>query len=84
MHSRFAQRESIRLTLLADDKAEIIKAFDLVSPRFEKGSAWYGIATPAIFAVNAKGIVTHRFSTHNYRDRPEPEAVLEILKRAGG
>lgn len=84
MHARFARRESIKFTLLADKKAEIIKAFDLVNKSFPKSAPWYGVAVPAIFAVNAKGTVTHRFSTQDYRDRPEPEAVLEILKRAGG
>ena len=84
VHARFAQRNNIKVTLLADRKAEIIAAFDLINSRFPKSSPWYGVAVPAIFAIDSNGIVTHRFTTRNYRDRPEPEAVLEILRRAGG
>lgn len=84
MHARFGQRENIKFTLLADRKAEIIAAFDMINARFPRSSPWYGVAVPAIFAIDAKGIITHRFTTKNYRDRPEPEAVLEVLRRAGG
>ena len=84
MHARFAQREGIKFTLLADKKADIIRAFGLVNESFPKDAPWYGVAVPAIIAVDAKGIVTYRFTTRNYTDRPEPEAVLEILRGAGG
>jgi peroxiredoxin len=84
VHARFARQENIKFTLLADAKADIIKAFGLVNERFPKDAPWYGVAVPAILAVDAKGIVTHRFSTRDYTDRPEPEAVLDILRRAGG
>ena len=84
VHARFAEREGIRYTLLADRRAEVIGAFGLINRRFPKSAPWYGVAVPAIFVVNANGIVTHRFSTENYRDRPEPEAILDILRKAGG
>ncbi|NKB22167.1 MAG: hypothetical protein GKS01_16900 [Alphaproteobacteria bacterium] len=44
-----------------------------------KSSAWYGIALPAIFVVNADGKISHRFSTENYRQRPDVERVLATL-----
>ena len=84
VHRGFARSENIKFTLLSDKKVQIIEAFDLANPRFAKGSSWYGVALPAIFAVNAKGVITHRFSTRDYQDRPSPQDVLNVLRRAGG
>ena len=84
VHEDFAARENIAFTLLADKKADIIGAFGLLNPNYAKGTPWHGIALPAIFAIDPKGVVTHRFTTTNYRDRPEPQAVLKILGRKSG
>ena len=84
VHSDFAKRENIAFTLLADEKVEIIEAFGMTNPRYPKGSNWYGIAVPAIFVIDAKGIITHRFTTTNFRDRPSPEAVLDALRKSVG
>lgn len=84
VHSRFAKQENIAFTLLADKKVEIIEAFGMANPKYPKGSNWYGIATPGIFVINPKGIVTHRFTTTDYTDRPEPEDVLAVLKKSAG
>jgi peroxiredoxin len=51
----------------------------LIKPGVPKSSAWYGIALPAIFVVNADGKISHRFSTENYRERPDVERVLTTL-----
>lgn len=67
--------------MLADDKAEIIPAFGIENPQFKKGSAWYGIAHPMIFAVAPDGVVRHRFSQTNYRDRTDIDLILDILKK---
>ena len=84
VHERFAQAENIAFTLLADKKVEIIEAFSMTNPRYPKGSSWYGIAVPAVFVIDPKGIITHRFTTTNYRDRPSPEAVLDALRKSAG
>jgi peroxiredoxin len=77
--AQFAREEKVRFTLLSDKAAEIIGAFDLVNERF-RGTRWDGVAHPATFVVDARGVVTHRFSESSYRDRPDVDAVLEILK----
>ena len=84
VHARFAKERNIAFTLLADRKAEIIEAFGMTNPKYPKGSPWYGIAVPAIFAIDPKGIITHRFTSTDYTDRPSPEAVLDALRKSAG
>lgn len=76
----FADARNINYTLLSDAKAEIIPAFGIANPQFKKGSSWYGIAVPVIFVVDNGGIIRHRFSLRNYRDRPEVDVILDTLK----
>ncbi len=83
--ARFAAANNIAYTLLADEKAEIIGAFGLINERFARSSPWYGIALPAIFVIDPKGIITHRFTSASYRDRVDVETVLKVLReRADG
>jgi len=84
VHARFARARNIAYSLLADKKAEIIEAFGLANPQYPKGSSWYGIAVPAIFAIDPKGVITHRFTSTDYTDRPSPEAVLSVLRKDAG
>ncbi|MBK18849.1 MAG: hypothetical protein CMM52_08440 [Rhodospirillaceae bacterium] len=79
VHKSFAADEKIGYTLLSDPKAEIIGAFGLIKPGVLKSSSWYGVAVPAIFVADTNGVISHRFSTHNYRDRPDVDRVLAAL-----
>ena len=79
--ARFAGSENIGYTLLSDAKAKIIPAFGITNPQFPKSSSWYGIALPIIFVVDANGVIRHRFSTRNYRNRPEVDVILDILRK---
>ena len=85
VHADFAAREKIAYTLLSDQGSAIIRAFGLLNERFAPSSRLYGIAHPAIFVIDPKGVITHRFSTREYQVRPEIDAVLtELRKKAGG
>jgi len=84
VHARFARAHNIAFTLLSDSKVEIIEAFGMANPQFAKGSRWYGIAVPGIFAIDPAGIITHRFTTTDYTDRPSPDAVLAVLRKSAG
>jgi len=84
VHARFAKARNIAFTLLSDDKAEIIEAFGMANPQYPRGSRWYGIALPGIFAIDPGGIITHRFTTTDYTDRPSPDAVLSVLRKSAG
>lgn len=80
--ARFAARDRIAYPLLADEGSRIIRAFDLLDAAPPEGSRWHGIARPMIVALDAEGAVTHRFSTEDYRDRPDVDAVMEALGRS--
>ncbi len=83
--ARFGADRNIAFPLLADEKAEIIGAFGLIDERFPRRSPWYGIAHPAIFVIDPKGVVTRRFTSTNYRDRVDVDTVLRMLRsRADG
>ena len=82
-HANFTTSRNIKFPLLADSKAKIIEAYGMTNPRFPKGTSWYGVAMHGILVMDAKGVVTHRFMTQDYRDRPSPDAVLSVLRKAG-
>ncbi len=81
VHAQFSTDRGIGYTLLADRKAEIIGAFGLINERFPRASRWYGIALPMMFVIDPKGVITHRFSSTNYRTRPDPDKVLRTLRK---
>ncbi len=82
---RFSDRRAIGFTLLSDAGHEIIPAFGLVNESYSQSSPWYGLARPLTIVVDADGIVRHRFSESSYRNRPDIEVVLYILRgEAGG
>ena len=80
VHARFAARRDIAFTLLADEKSAIIKAFGVIDERYPPGSRWRGLARPIIFVIDAGGVITHRFSSRDYRDRPSVDSVLKALR----
>lgn len=80
VHARFAAGNGIAYTLLADEKSAIIRAFGVIDERYPAGSTWHGLARPIIFAIDPGGIITHRFSSRDYRDRPDVDTVLKALR----
>ncbi len=85
VHAGFAAEHEISYTLLADRGARIIGAFGLIDERMPRGSPWYGLAHPMTFVIGTDGVITHRFSSSNYRQRIPVDIVLETLgRRTGG
>jgi len=81
VHASFTSKQSIAFTLLADAMVEITEVLGITNPQFRKETKCYGVALPGILAIDPKGVITHRFITCNYRDRPSPEAVLTVLRK---
>ena len=77
--ARFARDRGIEFPLLSDSKSEIIHAFGLRNERYRPGSPAYGIAHPMLFVIDGQGIVRRRHAGRNYRERPEPDVVLDGL-----
>jgi peroxiredoxin len=65
-------------TFLADPKAEVIRAYDLLHPG---GGPEGDIARPAEFLIDPSGIVRWRDLTEDYWVRARPETVLKAFDR---
>ncbi len=84
VQARFSAANKIAYSLLSDEGSRIIRAFGLINQRFAPSSSWYGLAHPMIFAIDPRGVITHRFSSVDYRNRPDVATVLRELKKAAG
>ena len=85
VHAAFAEREAIRYPLLADQGSAIIRAFGVLDENYPPGSHFHGVARHAIFVVDEKGVISHRFVSRGYDDAPSVEDVLAVLgPKAGG
>ena len=80
---RFAKIKKIKYPVLADPKSEIIRAFGLVNENYAPGSYAHGVAWPIILVIAPGGTVTHRFSHINHHVRPNVDAVLKEIQKAG-
>ncbi len=78
--ARFSKRRNIGFTLLSDPQSAIIRAFDLLNEEFPPGRPGHGIPRPMMFVIDAKGIITHRFSDPDYSWRPKIDTVLDSLR----
>ncbi|NHK28036.1 peroxiredoxin family protein [Parvularcula flava] len=80
----FTSQRDISGSFVSDPQSEIIKAFGLLNTNHKPGEFGYGIPFPAIFIVDANGVVRARLyeedyltNTKSYQDRPAIEIVLE-------
>ena len=82
----FAQRENFSLTLLSDERSEVIKEFGLLNESHVPASRFYGIPHPAIFIVGTDGIIKAKLyeqdyatNAKSYRNRPAVDIVLDKI-----
>jgi peroxiredoxin len=78
--TRFSKRRKIGFTLLSDPDSAIIRAFDLLNNDFPPGQPGHGLSLPLMFIIDAKGIITHRFSDPDYSWRPAIDTVLKAIR----
>lgn len=84
--TKFAARENFQLTILSDERSEVINAFGLLNESHAPGSRFYGIPHPAVFIVNPDGVVLAKLyeedyasNSKSYRNRPEVEIILQEI-----
>ena len=63
-------------TFLSDEKAEVIRRYDLLH---EKGGPAGDIARPAEFLIDSTGTVRWVNLTEDYRVRARPEDILKVI-----
>ncbi len=75
----FAAREDIGYTMLSDEGAAMIEAFDLRDPQYAEGSFAYGVPRPTIMVIGRDGIVQAKMVETDYRIRPEPSDIVAAV-----
>jgi len=73
-------KQGYTFTFLSDEKAEVIRRYDLLH---EKGFEGADISRPAEFLVDTAGAVRWANLTDDYRVRLRPEELFEVLDRLG-
>ena len=72
------RKQGYTFTFLSDEKAEVIRRYDLVH---EKGYRDADIARPAEFLVDSTGTIRWVNLADDYRVRLRPEELLKTLDR---
>lgn len=52
----------------------------MLDRRYPPGSPGHGIPYPIVFVIDAKGMITHRFSKVPYTIRPAVDLVLKAIR----
>lgn len=89
MQASFAETMKLDTDFIADEGSKIIMAFGLLNEDHRPGSRVYGIPHPAVFIVDADGVVLAKlyeddYATNkkSYRDRPAVETILDAVRSA--
>ena len=75
----FAEKQGVSYTLLSDEGSKVIDGWKLHDPQYAVGNFAYGVPKPAIFVIDAKGVVKAKLALEGYRVRPGNDDVLKAL-----
>ncbi len=75
----FATKQGLDYILLSDPKSATIEAWGLRDPQYPAGNFAYGVPKPAIFVVDARGVVRGKLAEDGYKVRPPVAAVLALV-----
>ena len=64
------------LTLLSDAGAAVVSRYGLLNPR-------YGVAHPAMYLIDRKGIVSWRYVSGHYTERASNAQVMRAIEAHG-
>ncbi|MDX8401333.1 MAG: peroxiredoxin [Mariprofundaceae bacterium] len=76
-HKRFAERQALNFTLIADEDEALCRAFDVIRPKKLYGRAFMGVER-STFLIDPEGIVRHEW--RKVRVKGHAGQVLETLK----
>lgn len=75
----FTDKYEFTHTMLSDPDSEIISAFGIFNDTVSPSSDYYGIPHPAVFVVNARGVIQAKLMEESYKKRPTIEEILDSL-----
>ena len=76
----FADKYKFPYTMLSDEGSEAIKAFGILSEKYDPDHFAYGVPDPHVYVVNNEGLVQAVLNEDGYKDRPEIEAITEAIQ----
>ena len=78
---KFSHKWSITYSLLSDEGSKIIDAFGVKNTTdFTPESRAWGVPHPIIIVTDKNGVIKEKLFKEGYRDRPEPQVILDVLK----
>jgi peroxiredoxin len=69
--------------LLSDPQSKVIDGWQLRDPAYPPGNCAHGVPLPAVYVIDKRGVIRARLMEANYRQRPQPEAVLAAVDALG-
>lgn len=76
---RFHRKWRVEFPLLSDEGSKMINALGLRNPYYEEGHYAHGVPYPVIMVLDKDKKIIAKLMRESYRERPEPEVILEIL-----
>ncbi len=76
---RFHRKWRVGFPLLSDKGSKMIDALGLRNPFYKDGHYAEGVPYPVILVLDRNKKVTAKLMRESYRDRPEPEVLIETL-----
>ncbi|WP_164155300.1 peroxiredoxin family protein [Sandarakinorhabdus rubra] len=81
--AKFAAERNVGWPLLSDPQSKVIDGWQLRDPAYPPGNRANGVPRPAIYVIDAKGVIRARLMEENYRNRPPASAVLAAVDALG-
>ncbi|MFP4313665.1 MAG: peroxiredoxin family protein [Alphaproteobacteria bacterium] len=80
---RFTEQYFFPYPMISDPESEIIRAFGLLNTEYLKGTAYHGIAYPALYIIGYDGLILDKFFDINYKERLNVREVRLMLDKFG-
>lgn len=81
--AKFAAERNVAWPLLSDPRSQVIDGWKLRDPAYAAGSRAHGVPRPAIYVIDANGVIRARLMEDDYRKRPPAQAVLAAVDALG-
>lgn len=81
--AKFVAERKVAWTLLSDPQSQVIDGWQLRDPAYPAGNRAHGVPRPAIYVIDANGVIRARLMEESYRNRPPASAVLAAVDALG-
>jgi peroxiredoxin len=79
--NRFTKKWRVGFPLLSDKGSKMIDALGIRNEEYKEGHYAHGVPHPVIFILDNDKKIIAKLSREGYRERPEPEVILETLDK---